>query len=126
MRWRATAQNGKVLTIGQSAKARPRSGTTISVHELFHNMPVRWKQMVADGKKQVVRVREKVVRLALIHNAVGISLYDACDRCQVLATRVRLSPPCSTLQPSAPLPAALPAALSAALLCAFGFSDITP
>eukprot|EP01052_Picozoa_sp_SAG31_P009826 SAG31_NODE_525_length_14489_cov_3.693815_14_plen_227_part_00 len=81
-------KDGKVLTVGPCSTPRTSSGTTVTVHELFHNVPVRWKQMVAESRRQALRIKQTVVRLALVHNNIRMSLYDSCSRSRLLSTQV--------------------------------------
>ena len=65
-------QNGKALPIKESAIPRPSVGTTITVHGLFMNFPVRQKGVI-EGL-ELEKIRQRVAGLALMKPHVSIRL----------------------------------------------------
>uniref|UniRef100_A0A8C4XX44 MutL homolog 3 n=2 Tax=Gopherus evgoodei TaxID=1825980 RepID=A0A8C4XX44_9SAUR len=65
-------QNGKALEVCEAELTRPSGGTTVTVYNLFHQLPVRKKCM--DPMLEFERVRQKVEALSLIHPSVSFSL----------------------------------------------------
>ncbi|XP_074921654.1 DNA mismatch repair protein Mlh3 isoform X3 [Chelonoidis abingdonii] len=65
-------QNGKALEVCEAELTRPSGGTTVTVYNLFHQLPVRKKCM--DPVLEFERVRQKVEALSLIHPSVSFSL----------------------------------------------------
>lgn len=71
--------NGKDLEVCEAELNRPSAGTTVTVYNLFHQLPVRRKCM--DSLLEFERVRHKVEALSLMHPAVSFSLrnYASCS-----------------------------------------------
>nr|XP_006117822.1 DNA mismatch repair protein Mlh3 isoform X2 [Pelodiscus sinensis] len=65
-------QNGKALEVCEAELTRPSGGTTVTVYNLFHQLPVRRKCM--DLMLEFERVRQKVEALSLMHPSVSFSL----------------------------------------------------
>ncbi|XP_043404087.1 DNA mismatch repair protein Mlh3 isoform X2 [Chelonia mydas] len=65
-------QNGKALEVCEAELTRPSGGTTVTVYNLFHQLPVRKKCM--DPMLEFERVRQKVEALSLIHPSISFSL----------------------------------------------------
>nr|XP_056708167.1 DNA mismatch repair protein Mlh3 [Euleptes europaea] len=64
--------NGKGLEVSVAELNRPSAGTTVTVYNLFHQLPVRRKCM--DSIMEFERVRHKVEALSLMHPSVSFSL----------------------------------------------------
>ncbi|XP_060119153.1 DNA mismatch repair protein Mlh3 [Heteronotia binoei] len=71
--------NGKGLEVSEAELNRPSPGTTVTVYNLFHQLPVRRKCM--DSLLEFERVRHKVEALSLMHPSVSFSLrnYASCS-----------------------------------------------
>ncbi|XP_038261617.1 DNA mismatch repair protein Mlh3 isoform X6 [Dermochelys coriacea] len=65
-------QNGKALEVCEAELTRPSGGTTVTVYNLFHQLPVRKKCM--DPMLEFERVRQKVEALSFMHPSVSFSL----------------------------------------------------
>ncbi|CAG9464385.1 unnamed protein product [Pedinophyceae sp. YPF-701] len=78
-----TLAAGSEVATGLAKKQKASSGTTVSVRDLFFNMPVRRKQH-ADARAQSDGLREWLLALAAAHPPLGISLYDAAASKQLL------------------------------------------
>ncbi|XP_015276122.1 PREDICTED: DNA mismatch repair protein Mlh3 [Gekko japonicus] len=71
--------NGKGLEVSEAELNRPSAGTTVTVYNLFYQLPVRRKCM--DSLLEFERVRHKVEALSLMHPSVSFSLrnYASCS-----------------------------------------------
>jgi DNA mismatch repair protein MLH3 len=85
-------KDGKVLTIGTATRGRASAGTTTTVRELFHNLPVRQRYMILGAIKQALRAKQVLVRLALMHHGISFVLHDACHGRQLLSIAAGRSP----------------------------------
>ncbi|XP_067302292.1 DNA mismatch repair protein Mlh3 isoform X2 [Pseudorasbora parva] len=56
----------------EAQTVRPSAGTTVSVHNLFHNMPVRRKRM--DAVLETERIRQRVEAISLMHPSVSFTV----------------------------------------------------
>ena len=65
-------QDGKPFEVIESTILRPSVGTTVTVHDLFSNFPVRKKS--TNASLELERIRQRVEALALLRPAVSISL----------------------------------------------------
>ncbi|XP_078589842.1 DNA mismatch repair protein Mlh3-like isoform X1 [Branchiostoma floridae x Branchiostoma japonicum] len=65
-------RHGKVVSIFESKAHRPTYGTTVTVHNVFHNLPVRQKFVSVSLERE--RIRERVAAIALIHPSVSFTL----------------------------------------------------
>ncbi|KAI8488766.1 DNA mismatch repair protein [Branchiostoma belcheri] len=65
-------RHGKVVSVFESKNHRPTNGTTVTVHNVFHNLPVRQKFVSASLEWE--RIRERVAAIALIHPGVSFTL----------------------------------------------------
>ncbi|XP_062973950.1 DNA mismatch repair protein Mlh3 isoform X4 [Elgaria multicarinata webbii] len=74
--------NGKGLEVSETELNRPSVGTTVTVYNLFHQLPVRRKCM--DSILEFERVRHKVEALSLIHPSVSFSLRNDASCSMVL------------------------------------------
>ncbi|KAL8168536.1 UNVERIFIED_CONTAM: hypothetical protein K2H54_000804 [Gekko kuhli] len=70
--------NGNGLEVSEAELNRPSAGTTVTVYNLFYQLPVRRKCM--DSLLEFERVRHKVEALSLMHPSVSFSLrnYASC------------------------------------------------
>ncbi|KAM7165515.1 DNA mismatch repair protein Mlh3 isoform 2-T2 [Macrochelys suwanniensis] len=75
-------QTGKALEVCEAELTRPSGGTTVTVYNLFHQLPVRKKCM--DPMLEFERVRQKVEALSLIHPSVSFSLRNDASCSMVL------------------------------------------
>ncbi|XP_060594266.1 uncharacterized protein LOC132748671 [Ruditapes philippinarum] len=78
-------QNGKSLKVAESTIVRPSVGTTITVHELFSNFPVRQKSM--NKNLEMERIREMLEGVALIRPGISFTLRNDSTGQMVLSTR---------------------------------------
>ncbi|XP_066483427.1 DNA mismatch repair protein Mlh3 isoform X2 [Tiliqua scincoides] len=74
--------NGKGLEVSETELNRPSAGTTVTVYNLFHQLPVRRKSM--DTILEFERVRHKVEALSLMHPSVSFSLRNDASCSMVL------------------------------------------
>ena len=65
-------QDGRPLEVIESTIPRPSVGTTVTVHDLFSNFPVRRKS--TNASLELERIRQRVEALALLRPSVSISL----------------------------------------------------
>ncbi|XP_032087501.1 DNA mismatch repair protein Mlh3 isoform X1 [Thamnophis elegans] len=64
--------NGKGLEVSEAELNRPSLGTTVTVYNLYHQLPVRRKCM--NFTLEFERLRHKVEALSLVHPSVSFSL----------------------------------------------------
>uniref|UniRef100_A0ABM5FAV6 DNA mismatch repair protein Mlh3 isoform X2 n=1 Tax=Pogona vitticeps TaxID=103695 RepID=A0ABM5FAV6_9SAUR len=64
--------NGTGLEVSEAELNRPSPGTTVTVCNLFHHLPVRRKCM--DSLLELERMRHKVEAISLVHPSVSFSL----------------------------------------------------
>ncbi|NXD05789.1 MLH3 protein, partial [Nothocercus nigrocapillus] len=74
--------NGQALEVCEAELSRPSSGTTVTVCNLFHQLPVRRKCM--DPALEFERVRQKVEAISLMHPSVSLSLRNDASCTMVL------------------------------------------
>lgn len=74
--------NGKGLEVSETELNRPSAGTTVTVYNLFHRLPVRRKSM--DSILEFERVRHKVEALSLMHPSLSFSLRNDASCSMVL------------------------------------------
>ncbi|XP_073795105.1 DNA mismatch repair protein Mlh3 isoform X4 [Danio rerio] len=60
------------LEVFEAQTVRPSAGTTVSVYNLFHNMPVRRKRM--DPVLETERIRQRVEAISLMHPSVSFTV----------------------------------------------------
>ncbi|XP_041351315.1 uncharacterized protein LOC121370257 [Gigantopelta aegis] len=65
-------QRGTSLTVFDSTIHRPSAGTTVTIHDLFYNLPVRRKSMTES--LELERIRHRMEGIALIHPNISFSL----------------------------------------------------
>ncbi|XP_071413916.1 DNA mismatch repair protein Mlh3 isoform X1 [Pithys albifrons albifrons] len=74
--------NGQALEVCEAELNRPSGGTTVTVCNLFHQLPVRRKCM--DPVLEFERVRQKVEAVSLMHPSVSFSLRNDVSCSMVL------------------------------------------
>ncbi|XP_028941556.1 DNA mismatch repair protein Mlh3 [Antrostomus carolinensis] len=74
--------NGQALEVCEAESSRPSGGTTVTVCNLFHQLPVRRKCM--DPVLEFERVRQKVEAISLMHPSVSLSLRNDASCSMVL------------------------------------------
>uniref|UniRef100_A0A8C3UFX0 MutL homolog 3 n=2 Tax=Catharus ustulatus TaxID=91951 RepID=A0A8C3UFX0_CATUS len=74
--------NGQALEVCEAGLNRPSGGTTVTVCNLFHQLPVRRKCM--DPALEMERVRQKVEAVSLMHPSVSLSLRNDVSCSMVL------------------------------------------
>uniref|UniRef100_A0A8C5X003 MutL homolog 3 n=1 Tax=Malurus cyaneus samueli TaxID=2593467 RepID=A0A8C5X003_9PASS len=74
--------NGQALEVCEAELNRPSGGTTVTVCNLFHQLPVRRKCM--DPVLEIERVRQKVEAISLMHPSVSLSLRNDVSCSMVL------------------------------------------
>uniref|UniRef100_A0A8C7ECR1 MutL homolog 3 n=1 Tax=Nothoprocta perdicaria TaxID=30464 RepID=A0A8C7ECR1_NOTPE len=74
--------NGQALEVCEAELSRPSGGTTVTVCNLFHQLPVRRKCM--DPALEFERVRQKVEAISLMHPSVSLSLRNDASCAMVL------------------------------------------
>uniref|UniRef100_A0A8D0FKF7 MutL homolog 3 n=1 Tax=Strix occidentalis caurina TaxID=311401 RepID=A0A8D0FKF7_STROC len=74
--------NGQALEVCEGELSRPSGGTTVTVCNLFHQLPVRRKCM--DPVLEFERVRQKVEAVSLMHPSVSLSLRNDVSCSMVL------------------------------------------
>ncbi|XP_072193345.1 DNA mismatch repair protein Mlh3 isoform X2 [Excalfactoria chinensis] len=74
--------NGHALEVCEAELNRPSGGTTVTVCNLFHQLPVRRRCM--DPVLEFERVRQKVEAISLMHPSVSLSLRNDISCSMVL------------------------------------------
>ncbi|XP_070579166.1 LOW QUALITY PROTEIN: DNA mismatch repair protein Mlh3-like [Ptychodera flava] len=77
-------KNGKPLEVFEAKQLRPSVGTTITVHDFFHNFPVRRKSM--QPSLEFERALQRVESIALSHNSISFTLRNDYTGVKVLQT----------------------------------------
>ncbi|XP_012511525.1 PREDICTED: DNA mismatch repair protein Mlh3 isoform X2 [Propithecus coquereli] len=75
-------QNGKALKAYEADLSRPSAGTTVTVFNLFYQLPVRRKCM--DPRLEFEKVRQRVEALSLMHPSISFSLRNDVSGSMVL------------------------------------------
>uniref|UniRef100_A0A8C9BSE6 MutL homolog 3 n=1 Tax=Phocoena sinus TaxID=42100 RepID=A0A8C9BSE6_PHOSS len=75
-------QNGKVLKACEADLTRPSAGTTVTVYNLFYQLPVRRKCM--DPRLEFEKVRQRIEALSLMHPSISFSLRNDVSGSMVL------------------------------------------
>ncbi|XP_075048719.1 DNA mismatch repair protein Mlh3 [Mixophyes fleayi] len=65
-------QNGKPLDVREAETSRPSAGTTITIYNLFYNLPVRRKSI--DQTLELEKIRQKVEAVSLVSPSISFSL----------------------------------------------------
>ena len=79
-----TFQYGKPLSLTESKTHRPSAGTTLTVHDLFHCLPVRRKAL--NESLELERIRQRIEAIALVHPSMSLSLRNDAIGTKVLQT----------------------------------------
>ncbi|KAF6131510.1 mutL-like protein 3 [Phyllostomus discolor] len=75
-------QNGKALQACEADLTRPSAGTTVTVYNLFYQLPVRRKCM--DPRLEFEKVRQRIEALSLMHPSISFSLRNDVSGSMVL------------------------------------------
>ncbi|XP_005409433.1 PREDICTED: DNA mismatch repair protein Mlh3 isoform X2 [Chinchilla lanigera] len=75
-------QNGKALQACEADLTRPSAGTTVTVHNLFYQLPVRRKCL--DPRLEFEKVRQRVEALSLMHPSISFSLRNDVSGSMIL------------------------------------------
>nr|KAF6392907.1 mutL-like protein 3 [Pipistrellus kuhlii] len=75
-------QNGKALSALEADLTRPSAGTTVTVYNLFYQLPVRRKCM--DPRLEFGQVRQRIEALSLMHPSISFSLRNDVSGSMVL------------------------------------------
>ncbi|XP_022361017.1 DNA mismatch repair protein Mlh3 isoform X1 [Enhydra lutris kenyoni] len=75
-------QNGKALKACEADLTRPSAGTTVTVYNLFYQLPVRRKCM--DPRLEFEKVRQRIEALSLMHPSISFSLRNDVSGSMVL------------------------------------------
>lgn len=75
-------QNGKALNAFEADLTRPSAGTTVTVYNLFYQLPVRRKCM--DPRLEFGKVRQRIEALSLMHPSISFSLRNDVSGSMVL------------------------------------------
>ncbi len=67
-----TFKETNALDVVEAQTVRPSAGTTVSVYNLFHSMPVRRKRM--DAVLETERIRQRVEAISLMHPSVSFTV----------------------------------------------------
>lgn len=66
---------GNVLPVKENAVHRSSVGTTITLRDIFHSLPVRRKAVYES--RDIERVRQAMIGIALIHPDISLSLHNS-------------------------------------------------
>ncbi|XP_068195677.1 DNA mismatch repair protein Mlh3 isoform X2 [Antennarius striatus] len=69
-------KDSKSMDVFEAEMVRPSAGTTVTVCNFFHNMPVRRKRM--DAVLEGERIRHRVEAISLMHPSVSFTLKNDC------------------------------------------------
>ncbi|XP_063500194.1 DNA mismatch repair protein Mlh3 isoform X8 [Symphalangus syndactylus] len=75
-------QSGKALKACEADVTRPSAGTTVTVYNLFYQLPVRRKCM--DPRLEFEKVRQRLEALSLMHPSISFSLRNDVSGSMVL------------------------------------------
>ncbi|XP_046903895.1 DNA mismatch repair protein Mlh3 isoform X2 [Hypomesus transpacificus] len=75
-------KDGKGLDVFEGKTTRPSAGTTVTICNFFHNMPVRRKRM--DAVLESDRMRQRVEAVSLMHPSVSFTLKNDCTGAMVV------------------------------------------
>ncbi|XP_011804937.1 PREDICTED: DNA mismatch repair protein Mlh3 isoform X2 [Colobus angolensis palliatus] len=75
-------QSGKALKACEANVTRPSAGTTVTVYNLFYQLPVRRKCM--DPRLEFEKVRQRIEALSLMHPSISFSLRNDVSGSMVL------------------------------------------
>ena len=77
-------KSGKALPVTESINQRPSHGTTVTVHDLYHSLPVRKKGL--NQALELERIRQRIEAIALVHPNVSFSLRNDSSGSKVMQT----------------------------------------
>uniref|UniRef100_A0A672FVY0 WW domain-containing protein n=1 Tax=Salarias fasciatus TaxID=181472 RepID=A0A672FVY0_SALFA len=69
-------KEGKGVDVFEAETTRPSAGTTVTVCNFFHNMPVRRRRM--DAVLEGERIRHRVEAVSLMHPSVSFTMKNDC------------------------------------------------
>uniref|UniRef100_A0A8C6WL67 MutL homolog 3 (E. coli) n=1 Tax=Neogobius melanostomus TaxID=47308 RepID=A0A8C6WL67_9GOBI len=75
-------RGGEGLDVFEAETTRPSAGTTVTVCNYFHNMPVRRKRL--DAVLENERIRQRVEAISLMHPSVSFTLKNDCTGAMVV------------------------------------------
>lgn len=75
-------REGEGLDVFEAETTRPSAGTTVTVCNYFHNMPVRRKRL--DAVLENERIRQRVEAISLMHPSVSFTLKNDCTGAMVV------------------------------------------
>ncbi|KAM4690545.1 DNA mismatch repair protein Mlh3-like [Rhinophrynus dorsalis] len=75
-------QNGKPLQVKETEENRPSAGTTVTVYNLFYNLPVRRKHM--DHVLEFEKIRQRLESVSLLNPSISFSLKNDAGQSVVL------------------------------------------
>ncbi|XP_042636959.1 LOW QUALITY PROTEIN: DNA mismatch repair protein Mlh3 [Orycteropus afer afer] len=75
-------QSGKALEACEADLTRPSAGTTVTVYNLFYQLPVRRKCM--DPRLEFEKVRQRIEALSLMHPSISFSLRNDVSGSMIL------------------------------------------
>ncbi|XP_004837239.1 DNA mismatch repair protein Mlh3 isoform X2 [Heterocephalus glaber] len=75
-------QNGRALKACEADLTRPSAGTTVTVYNLFYQLPVRRKCL--DPRLEFEKIRQRVEALSLMHPSISFSLRNDVSGSMVL------------------------------------------
>ena len=82
-------RHGEAVGIVAPANQRPSVGTTVTVHDIFHNMPVRRKTM--SDVLELEQIRKTVETIALVNPSISFSVRNDVTGLCILQTHKTLS-----------------------------------
>eukprot|EP00250_Pteridium_aquilinum_P024621 c29344_g1_i1 orf=128-2314(+) len=88
--YKKIVKDSKKLSLGLYGEQRV-PGTTVVLRELFYNLPVRRKVIQSSPRKVLQGVKDRTVRLALIHPGVSFTVFDLERQENVICTKSCLS-----------------------------------
>ncbi|XP_063041582.1 DNA mismatch repair protein Mlh3 [Engraulis encrasicolus] len=74
--YRKVFDNGQSKGVFEAETERPSVGTTVTVSNLFRNMPVRKKRL--DPVLEMERIRQRVEAISLMHPSVSFTVMNEC------------------------------------------------
>ena len=77
-----TVHYGNVLPVKENAGHRSSVGTTITLRNIFHSLPVRRKAVYES--RDIERIRQAIIGIALIHPDISLSLHNVQSTKQLL------------------------------------------
>ncbi|KAJ8308557.1 hypothetical protein KUTeg_013431 [Tegillarca granosa] len=78
-------QKGRSLSVIESSVNRPSAGTTVTVHDLFYNLPVR--RNVINANLEVENIKKRLEAIALIKPGISVTLRNDVSGNVILQTQ---------------------------------------